>query len=96
MKNNIYILFILFFHLSCSVKNQTGETNFKKIKGVVFDKYALEPIPFAEIKVKDKSKRTIERKVSSDFNGKFEIEARKGEILEISSLGFYSEQLIID
>lgn len=95
MKKINYISFLLFsVFLSCSVQKQKAETNFKKIKGIVVDKYAYESIPGAKIKIINKSK--TERKTYTDLHGNFEIEVKKGEVLEISFIGCYSERIVID
>ncbi len=51
-----------------------------------------QPVPGANINVKgSKTKKTI-----SDFDGKFEIETKKGEVLLISFVGMEDREIIID
>lgn len=92
MKKNIYILFLFFsFLFSCSTQKLNNDAVTKKVKGTVSDDIGI--LPFVQIFVINKN--TTVRKTLTDWDGNFEIEVKKGEILETSCVGFYSEQIII-
>ena len=96
MKKLLYISFLLVFVLcSCSSQKTDTKNNFKTITGVVIGLEDGLPLPFASIQVKQKRKDVPKRETTTDFDGKFTIEVKKGEILEIRFLGFLDKQITI-
>lgn len=56
-----------------------------KVTGQVTDE-AKNPLPGVSVLIKDSKKGT-----TTDFDGKFNIDAKQGEILEFSFMGFHTE-----
>lgn len=61
------------------------------VKGVVTSKGDNTPLPGVSIRILKSTKG-----VQSDFDGNFSIEVKKGDVLQISYLGFKPESVIID
>jgi hypothetical protein len=94
MKQLIYLSFLFFSILySCSSQKQNIGTVTKRVKGIVISFQDKEPLPGASVKIKGSIEK--EKLVSTDLNGNFEIDVKKGEILEVNFLGFYIEEIII-
>ena len=60
------------------------------ISGVVLDEENDEPLIGATVRIKG-----TEIGVATDINGEFKIEALKGDILEIKSIGYYTKEIKI-
>ncbi|MDY0089624.1 MAG: carboxypeptidase-like regulatory domain-containing protein [Flavobacteriaceae bacterium] len=88
MKKLLYISFLLVAGFAFGQETKT-------IIGVVIGNDDYIPLPFATIQVKQKRKDAPKRETKTDFDGKFTIEVKKGEILEIHFTAFYSEQITI-
>lgn len=82
------ILFISFFFISLLSFAQQEDTSIKKIRGFVFQNNM--PDTLSEIRIKG-----IDKKVITDRDGKFEIEASENQILVVSALGFDSKEITI-
>lgn len=81
---NIRILFVFFFMLLSSLAySQSGSLINVQIKGQVIDSLTNETVPFATVKLLDKtSVRTLLKAVAADDNGKFQLSMnKKGEYL---------------
>lgn len=93
MKKLLYLSF-LFLAFLCSCSSQKTETivNLKTVTGYVFSDEDKLPLPGVSIQVKGSEKT---RNTTTDLNGKFEIEARKGETLKTYFVGFYDEEIKI-
>lgn len=61
------------------------------LKGVVTAKGDLSPLPSVTIRILNTSKGT-----STDFDGKYSIQVKKGDVLVFSYLGYASQNVIID
>ncbi|MDO3695635.1 TonB-dependent receptor [Wenyingzhuangia sp. chi5] len=59
----------------------------EKVTGVITDAYSM-PIPGANVIIKGTSKGTI-----TDFDGNYELMVNKGEILEISYIGYKTKEI---
>lgn len=92
MKKNICITFFLFSVLSsCSSHKTNAITKTKIITGYVFAQSDKQPLPGTNIKVKgSKTKKT-----TTDFDGKFEMELKQGDILIVESIGFQNKEVSI-
>lgn len=75
-----------------TLEKQLSQTDFtQKVTGVVLDESKL-PLPGASVVVKGKSLGTM-----TDLEGKFSIEAKKGEVLIAGFIGFESKEVrVID
>jgi hypothetical protein len=92
----IFISFLFFYCLfSCGTQKQNIDAEIKKVKGTVVSADHYDVLPFVQIAVIGDKKNNKARKASTDFDGNFEIEAKKGEILEASYPGFYPERVIV-
>lgn len=92
MKKIIYLSFLFYsFLFSCSTQKANNETVIKKVKGTVSDDTGILPL----VQILLINKNTAVRKTETDWNGNFEIEVKKGDILETSFVGYYSEKIII-
>lgn len=94
MKKNTYILFIIFSSLfSCSTQKVNIDAIAKKVKGTIYDETGI--LANVYILVINDNKNAQIRHTFTDWDGNFEIDVKKGEVLETSFLGYYSEQIII-
>jgi major membrane immunogen (membrane-anchored lipoprotein) len=92
MKQILYLSFFLISVLSsCSLQKTSKATNTKIFTGYVFSNDDKQPLGGANIKIK--GSKTI--KARTDWDGKFEIEIKEGDILIIEYLGFESKKIKI-
>jgi hypothetical protein len=91
MKKNICILFC---HLTLLSFGQEAVTKSKLIRGFVFDNsyFSNIPLPVTEAPIEIIG---TERKTTTDDDGKFEIEAREGEILIINGPFIKTQKILI-
>ncbi|NLN32519.1 MAG: hypothetical protein GX159_02865 [Flavobacteriaceae bacterium] len=93
MTSKLYISFLIFCFLavSCTTTKNTieNEKPQKIVKGVVLDSNEI-PEADAEVAVKG-----TDRKTTTDKEGNFEIEATKGDILEVTTVygEFYERRI---
>jgi TonB-dependent starch-binding outer membrane protein SusC len=80
--------FIRFLTLFMVFAVQLAFAQEKKISGVVSDEFG--PIPGANVLVKSSQKTTV-----TDFDGKFTISAKKGDVIEVSSLGKRAKSITV-
>lgn len=80
-KKAIFLMFALMFYFSSA---QTFS-----VKGTVTDESKV-PLPGVGITVKNTS-----RGVSTDFDGKYEIQVAEGETLVFTSLGFVTQEKVV-
>lgn len=92
LKKKIFTLSFLF--ISVISFGQLPDTNTKTIRGFVLDnaEYTRTKVPIAEAKIEVKG---TERKTFSDQDGKFIIEANKGDQLIVSGLGFKTIEILV-
>lgn len=89
MKLKLYILFYLLSILVSCSSQKASKFNTKIIKGVIIDESG--PLPGAYILVKNTKRLAI-----ADLDGKFEIEAKKGEVLIVRYIGLQNTVIKID
>jgi hypothetical protein len=91
MKN---IVCILFCHLALLSFGQQSAPKSKLIRGFVFDNsyYASIPLPAVEIPIEIIG---MERKTKTDNDGKFEIEAKEGDVLIIHDAFIKTQKILI-
>jgi len=61
-----------------------------KIKGIVTDE-KNQPLPGASINIKG-TKKTV----SADANGRYTLEANKGDVIVVTSVGFFTQEISVD
>ncbi|MCQ0110504.1 SusC/RagA family TonB-linked outer membrane protein [Zhouia amylolytica] len=83
MKKILSFLFVVFF-LNLAIGQE------RDISGTVVDAETKVPIPGASVMIKN---TTVG--VATDFDGKFSIKAKSGDVLEISYLGYKTQELSI-
>ncbi len=83
-------LLFLALSFSMSVSAQDRHSGHRPIHGVVLDRSGHMPLPGASITLKGGNRGTI-----TDKDGKFELHAKKGEILVASFIGFLPEEILI-
>ncbi len=66
------------------------EINRQAVKGVVVDSQTGEPIPGCAVRIKG-----ISQGVVTDINGEFQITAQKGDVLEVSFIGYVSKEITV-
>lgn len=94
MAKKTYILFLIFsFLFSCSTQKVNIDTVAKKVKGTIYDETGI--LATARILVLNSNKNAQVRQTLTDWDGNFELEVKKGEILEINFVGYYSEEIMI-
>lgn len=88
------IICIFFCHLTILSFGQDAETKNKLIRGFVFDnsEYASIPLPAAEVPIEIIG---TERKTKTDDDGKFEIEAKEGDLLIIQGDFIKTQKVLI-
>lgn len=74
-----YSILILFVMIQTAVFSQI------KVTGKVTDETKV-PVPSVNITIKGTTKGVV-----SDFNGDYEIQAKQGDVLEFSSVGFQTQ-----
>jgi len=77
-----------FLVLLCSVGAVSAQENNGKITGVVLDDSKGELVLGASVKAVESKQNTM-----TDMNGEFTINAKKGEILEISYIGYITQKI---
>ncbi len=80
-KKAMFLMFALVFYFSSA---QTFS-----VKGVVTDESKV-PLPGVGVSVKNTT-----RGVSTDFDGKYEIQAKDGDVLVFTSLGFVTQEKVV-
>ncbi len=75
---------ILFFNITLFAQNT-------KLTGIVVSETDNQPIPGVNVVIKNTSKGT-----TTDFDGKYEIEVSKGDVLQFSYVGYVTQVRIID
>ena len=92
LKKKIIILSFLF--ISVISFGQMPNHNTKIIRGFILDnaEYTRTKVPVAEAKIEVKG---TERNTFSDQDGKFEIEAKKGDKLIVSGLGIETIEILV-
>ena len=83
MKLNKYHLILLLFLLGTTLHAQV-----KNITGRVIDAKERNPISFVPIVVKTSPPTEPPQVVMTDLDGKFQLQAKEGDVLEIASLGY--------
>jgi len=91
MKQTIFITFFLFAVLSCSSHKTDASIKTKTVTGFVFAQSDKQPLPGTNIKVKGSKTK----KATTDFDGKFEMELKQGDILIVESIGFQNKEVNI-
>lgn len=86
-------LSLLFVAVLYSCSSQKAVT--KTVTGVVIIEDGNLPLPGVSIQVKQKRKDTSKRETTTDIDGKFEIQVKKGETLIISFLGCRNKEVKI-
>ena len=86
MKQKIQLLLTLLLLTSGALQAQM-----KTITGEVFDENN-EPLPSVEVIIKNTNSSKNPKSVSTDIDGKFELKARVGDILEFSFLGYETQR----
>ncbi len=82
---------LLMFLLISNIGIASENTNFqKKITGKVIDALTKDPLPGGNVVVKGSTKG-----VSTDFDGNFAIEAKKGDILIVSFIGYQTKEVLV-
>jgi TonB-linked SusC/RagA family outer membrane protein len=61
------------------------------VKGTVVDEETKEPLPGVVVLLKNSTKGT-----ATDFDGEFEIEAQKGDVLMISYIGMKKQEIVVE
>ena len=90
MKLKFYILFyLLSIFVSCSSQKDSKFIT-KIVKGIIIDESGS-PLPTAYIRVKNTKSITM-----ADIDGKFEIDAKKGDFLIVSYIGLQNTEIKID
>lgn len=84
LKKRITLIAVLFFNLALFAQKDYDLT------GVVLSKEDNFPVPGANIIVKGTSKGGI-----TDFDGNFTITVKKGDVIEISFIGFKNKEIVI-
>lgn len=85
LKIKLSLLVILLFNLAAMAQSSY------KLTGTVISTFDKLPIPGVNVNVL-KSKKGV----STDFDGKFAIDVKKGDVLQFSSIGFATQMQIID
>ncbi len=88
------IICIFFCHLTILSFGQNAEAKNKLIRGFIFDnsEYASIPLPAAEVPIEIIG---TERKTKTDDDGKFEIEAKEGDVLIIQGDFIKTQKVLI-
>jgi TonB-dependent starch-binding outer membrane protein SusC len=77
------ILFILLLPLSLVAQEIT-------VKGAVLEKESMQPLPGTSVIIKGTSKGAV-----TDFDGNFELQAKKGDVLVLSYIGMKTTELVV-
>lgn len=88
------IICIFFCNMTILSFVQNIEAKNKLIRGFIFDnsEYASIPLPAVEVPIEIIG---TERKTKTDDNGKFEIEAKEGDVLIIQGLFIKTQKILI-
>lgn len=88
------IIYLFFCHLAILSFGQNTEAKNKLIRGFVFDnsEYASIPLPVVEVPIEIIG---TERKTKTDDDGKFEIEAKEGDVLIIQGDFLKTQKILI-
>lgn len=86
MKEKTLTLFVLIFGLFTGLAMAQNRVS---VSGTVTDEAGV-PLPGVSVVVKGSS-----RGVSTDFDGKYEIQASSGEVLVFSFVGFTSQEKVV-
>jgi len=85
LKTKLFLMVMLVFNIALFAQDSTV------IKGTVISATDNIPIPGANILVKGASKGTI-----SDFDGNYQIEVKKGDVLQFSYVGYDLQEITVD
>ena len=84
LKNKLILIAILFFNIALYAQNAN-------LTGTVVSETDNQPIPGVNVIIKNTSKGT-----TTDFDGNYQIEVVKGDVLQFSYVGYVTKVIIID
>lgn len=79
----LFQVFWMFFFVSKALFPQQADNDLVQFSGLVVSGDSLIPVPYVNIRIKETN-----RGVSADNSGFFSLVARKGEVVQFSSVGF--------
>ncbi|PIA81073.1 SusC/RagA family TonB-linked outer membrane protein [Gaetbulibacter sp. 4G1] len=85
LKTKLFLIVLLIFNITLFAQNGT------LIKGAVVSETDNIPIPGVNVVVLNTSRGT-----TTDFDGNYQIQVNKGEVLQFSYVGFISQTIIVD